>query len=114
MRQSLAKAERREIRRAMGPAVLEAMNTTDETVGTLAASVSGLANTVTVHRADFTTHAEIDAGRFQLHSERLSTLEARSYAIERKSIAYAGDWLWLNLLRGRGLWGRLRWLVTGR
>lgn len=104
MRNSLARSQRRDIRRAMGPSVVAAMDTQDQTVATLAASLNGLQRTFALHRQELAERATDDAERFSALEASLRGTDKRIDAHVAASAAFFT----------RGFWERLRWLMLGR
>lgn len=102
---------RRDIRRAMGPAVVQHVTTTEQAIQDLRSRHSGIAR----------QFADDSAGLHAMQSKQAAAIVAGVSAVRdvRQSLDLEHDERTklteqFRALRYRGLFGRLRWLLTGR
>lgn len=100
MRQVNARLARRDLRRAVGADALA-------TIGELQTNIERTANSVADAHARLGEHKKDGNG----YHARINALEEWCLTQETD---YAADLAWLQLMRRRTFWGRLKLLVRGR
>jgi hypothetical protein len=115
---SAAKATRRDIRRAVGPAALDVVNGHDKQIGTLAEASTAHAMRLRVLEGWKPAAEKQIAALQDANPEIVNQIEEvrRNLSIESDDRMRETDDLALaiNGFKGRGFWSRLAWLLLGK
>lgn len=114
MSESTARAERRALRRVVGPELLSFTEDTTQAIRTLQAGITTItqqfaADSASIHSVLDQTIDEVRLQRAQLDKcERAAAQSINANTNLNRRLAHPEDVI------ARGLFGRLRWLFTGR
>lgn len=118
MSEHTARATRRDLRKAFGGAALDTLDRQAEAIGAVIVRVDELGRHLTDDRSKFTSHQAAQDQAELLLQQWIVEAKADVDAMARDYEA-ATDTILQALGRpvdviDRGVWGRVRWLVTGR